>query len=150
MSVTLPPMTDAQTQGWLALLDLHGILPAGWTLIGRQMVHLHCAERGAFPQRATEDLDTVLDVRARPHIVHDFTAALVGLGFEPDGTSPSRHQHRWVRDLASIDILIPAGVGERAASRRGVRGWAPSSRRLLRTASLSTLAVSGTWPTSPP
>ena len=51
MSVVLPPMTDAQTQGWLALLDLHDQMGTGWTLVGGQMVHLHCAERGVAPRR---------------------------------------------------------------------------------------------------
>ena len=36
--------------------------------------------------------------------------------------SPEGHQHRFVRDLATIDVLIPQGPGERAASRRGATG----------------------------
>jgi hypothetical protein len=115
-------MTDAQTEGWSALLDLHTMMPTDWTLVGGQMVHLHCAERGVAPQRPTDDLDAVLDVRANPLVLHDFTAALARLGFGPAGTSPTGHQHRWVRGLASIDILIPTGVGERASARRGVSG----------------------------
>lgn len=122
MSVVLPPMTDAQSEGWSALLDLHTTMPTGWTLVGGQMVHLHCAERGVAPQRPTDDLDAVLDVRANPRVLHDFTAALTRLGFRSAGTSPTGHQHRWVRGLASIDILIPTGVGMRAAARRGVSG----------------------------
>ena len=122
MRVVLPPMTDAQTEGWSALIDLHTLMPTGWTLVGGQMVHLHCAERGAAPQRPTDDLDAVLDVRANPRVIHDFTATLTRLGFRSAGTSPAGHQHRWVRGLASIDILIPTGVGERASARRGVSG----------------------------
>jgi hypothetical protein len=49
----------------------------------------------------------VLDVRAHPHVLRDFTAALVSIGFTTAGETPEGHQHRWVRDLASIDILIP-------------------------------------------
>lgn len=122
MRVVLPPMTEAQTQVWSALLDLHTMMPTGWTLVGGQMVHLHCAERGMTPQRPTDDLDAVLDVRANPQALHDFTTVLARLGFRSAGTSPAGHQHRWVRGLASIDVLIPSGVGERASARRGVSG----------------------------
>ena len=45
--IVLPPMSVAQTASWHALLDVYERLPAGWTLIGGQMVHLHCAERGS-------------------------------------------------------------------------------------------------------
>jgi hypothetical protein len=44
-------MTRAQEAAWLGLLDLSERLPdAEWTLIGGQMVHLHCAERGYMPR----------------------------------------------------------------------------------------------------
>ncbi|MBO0901843.1 hypothetical protein J1G42_14760 [Cellulomonas sp. zg-ZUI222] len=36
-------------------MDLHSDMPVGWVLVGGQMVHLHCAERGAAPQRPTDD-----------------------------------------------------------------------------------------------
>jgi hypothetical protein len=45
-------------------MDLHERLDHGWTLIGGQMVHLHCAEHGYDPPRPTDDVDTVIDVRA--------------------------------------------------------------------------------------
>jgi hypothetical protein len=122
MTIALPPMTDAQTAGWHALLEVHDLLPDNWTLVGGQMVHLHCAERGAAPARPTDDLDAVLDVRADGRILHRFTSALVALGFSSAGTSPAGHQHRWTRGAAQIDVLIPRRVGERAATRRGVHG----------------------------
>ena len=43
--IVLPPMLAAQTASWHALMDLYGRHPEGWTLVGGQMVHLHCAER---------------------------------------------------------------------------------------------------------
>ncbi|MCL2848797.1 MAG: hypothetical protein FWE61_01975, partial [Micrococcales bacterium] len=122
MRITMPPMRDAQRDGWLALFDVHDAHPAGWTLVGGQMVHLWCAERGTSPARPTDDLDTVLDVRAQPSVLMTFTSVLGGLGFVPAGTSPNGHQHRWVRGGAQIDILIPRGVGERAARRKGAGG----------------------------
>lgn len=85
------------------------------------MVHLHCAERGAAPSRPTDDLDTVLDLRSDGHILRTFTSALVEIGFSSAGSSPQGHQHRWTRDRASIDVLIPRHVG-RASERTGVTG----------------------------
>jgi hypothetical protein len=119
--VLLPAMLGAQEQAWLALMDLHERVDSGWTLIGGQLVHLHCAERGISPTRPTSDIDTVVDVRAAQDMLETFTGALVALGFAAD-TSGDGVQHRWKRDLAQVDVLIPEGVGERAAARRGAGG----------------------------
>jgi hypothetical protein len=120
--ITAPASSPAQEAGWKALFDVHTRMPTGWCLVGGQMVHLHCWERGSTPQRPTDDADAVLDVRARPRILHDFTALLKTLDFTSAGTSPSGHQHRWVRDNATIDVLIPRNVGIRASQRTGVSG----------------------------
>jgi len=37
MTIALPPMTDAQTAGRHALLQVHERLPRSWTLVGGQM-----------------------------------------------------------------------------------------------------------------
>jgi hypothetical protein len=87
------------------------------------MVQLHCWERDASPNRPTDDGDAVLDVRARPSIVLDFTQALVDEGFEAE-TSQDGLQHRWVKGQAMIDVLIPKGLGERALIRTA-RGGHP-------------------------
>lgn len=71
--IVLPPMLDAQTASWHALMDLHERHPEGWTVVGGQMVHLHCAERDHAPTRPTDDADAVLDVRADPHFPESFT-----------------------------------------------------------------------------
>lgn len=47
--IVLPPMLAGQTASWHALLDLYERHPEGWTLVGGQMVHLHCAERDYSP-----------------------------------------------------------------------------------------------------
>lgn len=120
--VVLPPMSAAQEQAWAALLDIAERLPSGWCLVGGQMVHLHCVERGVVPQRPTDDADAALDVRSRPAMLAVFTGVLVDLGFTSAGQSLEGHQHRWVRDSAQIDVLIPRHVGARAAARRGVTG----------------------------
>lgn len=120
--ITLPAMPAEQTASWHGVLDIHERLAWGWTLIGGQLVHLHCAERGQFPIRPTNDVDAVIDVRADPKILHTFTQTLTDLGFTPDGISPEGRQHRWRRGRASIDVLLPEGIGERASLRHGVTG----------------------------
>lgn len=75
-------------------------------------MHLHAAERGYLFVRPTDDVDAVLDVKLRPTILHDVTAALVAVGFASAGVSPSGVEHRWNRGKAQIDVLIPQGLGE--------------------------------------
>ena len=120
--IVLPVMPVEQTASWLGILDLYDRLNEGWTLIGGQLVHLHCAERGEFPVRPTNDADTVIDVRADPTILHTFTKTLEDLGFRSAGISAEGRQHRWKRGDASIDVLLPEGIGERASERQGVTG----------------------------
>jgi len=122
MSVVLPPMGRPQASAWSALLDLHERYPTGWTLVGGQMVHLHCAERGVAPVRPTDDVDALVDIRAEPDALHGFTSTLVDLGFTSAGETWRGHQHRWARDDAQIDVLIPQHLGERAANRKGATG----------------------------
>ena len=85
--IILPRMPPEQTASWLGVLDLYEKIPEGWTLIGGQLVHLHCAERGRFPERPTNDVDTVIDVRTDPAILRTFTVALEDLGFRSAGIS---------------------------------------------------------------
>lgn len=119
--VAMPAMSSAQTASWSGLMDLHDQLDDGWTLVGGQLVHLLCAERGSSPERPTDDIDTVVDVRADPAMLETFTRVLLDLGFTPD-TSGDGLQHRWRRGEAQIDVLLPDGVGERAANRPGAGG----------------------------
>lgn len=118
-------MSPEQEAAWLALMDVHEHLATDWTLIGGQMVHVHCAERNAFPPRPTDDADAVVDVRAAEGMFERFTQVLQNLGFVPQ-TSGDGLQHRWTRDVddvvASIDVMLPDGIGERAASRLGAGG----------------------------
>lgn len=109
-------MTDAQIASWHALMDLHESLPGRWTIVGGQMVHLHCAEREVFPVRTTDDADALLDAKAHPSILEDFTAGLVDAGFKPVA-SGGGHQHRWRKGDAPIDVLISNRLGERKSYR---------------------------------
>lgn len=122
MTVVLPPMTPAQAEAWNGLLDVAERHPTGWTLVGGQMVQLHCIERGVGPARPTDDVDAVLDVRAEPDVLHTFTSVLAEVGFVSAGESWQGDQHRWRRGAGEIDVLIPRHLGEKASDRRGVSG----------------------------
>lgn len=143
--IELPAMSDAQRDSWHALMDLYDRVDSDWALIGGQLVHLHCAERGFMPTRPTNDVDTVVNIRASPAMLMTFTGALQSMGFTPDTTGDGV-QHRWPRDQAQIDVLIPEGIGERAAARSGA-GGAPTipapgtSQALARTESVTVLAM---------
>lgn len=82
--VGLPAMGEAQKQSWHALMDLYERINSDWTLIGGQLVHLHCAERGASPTRPTNDIDTVVDIRASQMMLATFTGVLKDMGFTPE------------------------------------------------------------------
>lgn len=121
--VIAPAMTASQLESWKGLLAVSARVPNDWCLVGGQLVQLHCWERGAAPNRPTDDGDAVLDVRARPTIVLEFTQALVNEGFDAE-TGPDGLQHRWVKGDAIIDVLIPNGLGARAQVRTA-RGGHP-------------------------
>lgn len=127
--ISLPPMPKEQTASWHGILDIYQRLDSDWTLIGGQLVHLHCAERGQFPVRPTNDADTVLDVRANPSVLREFTRALLGLGFTSAGVSAEGLEHRWKRGDATVDVLLPEGTGERASRRPGVERKSHTSDR---------------------
>ena len=122
MTVVLTGLTDRQHQSWIGLLDVAADFPDGWCLVGGQMVHLYCQERGFSPSRPTNDGDVVVDVRAQPNVLRDITQALAFVGFISAGVSPEGHQPRWVRDRTSIDVLIPQDLGRAAGSRTGITG----------------------------
>jgi len=75
-AIDLPAMGEAQKQSWHALMDVYDRIDSGWALVGGQLVHLHCAERGRTPTRPTNDVDTVVDIRSSPGMLETFTAVL--------------------------------------------------------------------------
>jgi hypothetical protein len=111
------------------------------------MVHLIGWERGASGLRATNDGDAVLDVRASGDMLFTFTAALSQIGFSSAGESMEGHQHRWERGNAQIDVLIPTGIGERAATKKGITGGttiqAPGAQRALDSAVATEVRLGG-------
>lgn len=144
--IVLPPMAEAQEQAWHALLDLHEAHPEKWTLIGGQMVHLHCAERGYAPRRQTSDADAVVNAR-EPQVLGRLTAALTEMGFEPGRPSADGIQHRWTRAAAVIDVLIPEGLSEKAVKRVSASGFptvaAPGGTQALNRSEVVEVQVGG-------
>ena len=147
MGVTLPVLSVPQEQSWLGLLEVSALMPTGWCLVGGQMVHLHCYERGADPQRPTDDVDAALDIRSEPAALLMFTRALRRIGFSSAGESMVGHQHRWARGQASIDLLIPTALGESASGRKGASGGttvpSPGSQQALDRAEPVEVTVAG-------
>jgi hypothetical protein len=145
--VEVPMLNEKQEAGWHALLDLYEAHPTGWTLVGGQMVHLWCANRGSWPTRPTDDADTVLDVREMPDALLAITTTLKEAGFAPDGTTPNGHQHRWVRGKATIDVLIPRFLGEIASKRTGASGGTtietPGAQKALGRTDVQQVVVAG-------
>jgi hypothetical protein len=106
--IVMPAMSAAQAASWHGVMDLYERLDHGWTIVGGQLVHLHCAERGHVPPRPTDDIDTVIDVRAETTMLQ--TATLTNLGFTSGGVSAEGLQHRWIRNDAVLDVLLPDGA----------------------------------------
>lgn len=143
--IVLPPMGAAQEQAWLALLDLQERHPSEWTLIGGQMVHLFCAERGYEPLRPTTDADAVVNAR-EPDVLGAVTATLLDLGFEAQPNADGV-QHRWVREQAVVDVLIPEGTGEKTELKQSASGFptvpAPGGTQALNRSEVVDVQVDG-------
>ena len=141
--ILMPAMGHAQQAAWHSLLDLYELQPDGWTLIGGQLVHLLCAERGYSPQRPTSDADAVVNARI-PEILGGVTSALLNLDFEPEPSSDGV-QHRWKRGDAVIDVLIPEGTGARTEARKSASGFptvaAPGGTQALNRSEVVSVAV---------
>ena len=79
-------------------------------------MRLLACERGYEGSRATRDIDVVLNIRARRRLIGEFVHALKSTGFVIDGYNVSGQNHRWVRGLAQIDVLVPSGQSEKTLS----------------------------------
>ena len=148
IEVTMPRLSVGQEESWLALLELSRRIPNGWCVVGGQMVHMHCQERGVTPSRPTDDGDAMLDLRTEPQMLYRFTEVLYDLAFRPDGETDRGHQHRWTRGEAKVDVLIPDHMGERTETRKGYLGGttiaAPGARSALDRAEQVQVTVAGT------
>jgi hypothetical protein len=138
--VTLQGMTPAQKESWRTLLDLYDDFPAGWCLIGGQMVWILALEHGVEPMRTTEDVDVVVDIRTDQGAIQRLCAWLESHRFKLDGISADGIGHRYVSTKYTgpgqvmFDVLAPDNIGERAdlaTSPPARTVSAPGSRNVL-------------------
>ena len=90
----MPQLTGGQLASWIGLSQLAAKTNKNWTLIGGQLIQLHCWERNVSPSRVTDDIDAVLDVIMQPEILLATTKILKDLGFTPAGITPNGHQYK--------------------------------------------------------
>jgi len=108
--LTREPLTIAI---WEQLIRLTSLRPAGWTLVGAQMVALHGHEHGKVPPRGTTDADVLVNVRAVQDATESFSRLLVDQQFRLDGVSPEGIGHRFSNGTVKIDVLAPDGLDKR-------------------------------------
>lgn len=114
--VKINALSEAEKETWWALFDIALQMPDGWAITGGSLMRLLLEERRHLGARATNDIDVVLDVRARRANVSEFYEALDRVGFSVDGHNASGQNHRWVRGRAQIDVLVPSGLSLRTLS----------------------------------
>ncbi len=102
-----------ELESWLGLAEISQIMPQGWSLAGGSLMRLLVSERNYQTSRSTRDIDVILDVRTQRSFINQFVDALTHIGFTPEGYNTSGQNHRWVRGLAQIDVLVPSGLSER-------------------------------------
>lgn len=112
--IVVEAATPGIAEAWEAALDLHFEHPRGWTIIGAQMVALHAAEHGRTPPRHSLDLDVLVNVRLLASGTERLARSLVAAGFELEGQDSFGVGHRFRRGRATIDLLAPDGLSERA------------------------------------
>ncbi len=115
----LRELTPAAEQGWATLFELAKTDTTSWLLIGGQMMYLLAAENGSVLPRPTDDVDVVVDVRARPDGTEWLADWLGERGFDLEGISADGIGHRFVRmadpgpGRVIFDVLAPEGLGKR-------------------------------------
>lgn len=112
--IDIPELGDDHHEAWTLLMELTADAPAPWTLIGAHMVLLHLWSHGSDIQRATQDADILVDIRAVADGTEAISRTLVERGLELAPVSPGGIGHRFVRGGVQIDVLAPDGTGSRA------------------------------------
>ena len=107
--VVLPPLTGALDRLWNLVLDLADRLdPAGWVLVGGQMVRLHGLAAGRTPTRASQDVDVLADLLTDPTGLSRCVQVVRQLDLAPEPDSAGRvYPFRRTTDGAVVDVLAP-------------------------------------------
>ncbi|WP_346619235.1 hypothetical protein [Blastococcus montanus] len=107
--VELPALAGPLDTLWDLVLDLAGQLPpAGWALVGGQMVMLHGLLAGRVATRASQDVDVLADLLSDEAGLVRCVRAVRELDLEPQPDAAGK-VCRFVRasDQARADILAP-------------------------------------------
>jgi hypothetical protein len=107
--VILPPLAGPLDGLWELILDLAELLPpAGWVLVGGQMVMLHGRVVDRATTRASEDVDVLADLLTDQAGLARCVRAVRELDLQPRPDSAGR-VYRFVRaaDNARADVLAP-------------------------------------------
>jgi hypothetical protein len=116
--VRLPIEDEASLVAWTTVMDLARHRRQGWTLVGGQMVHLLAWEHGEDSPRVTTDADVVINVRAYPKALAEFTTRLLTAGYHEDGVSPEGMGFRTVTGARTIAVPGSVQALERSLRRK--------------------------------
>lgn len=107
---------ESQAAPWSTLRELASLVdPRGWVLIGGLMVEVHVRAAGVLRNRATADVDVVIDLASDRVTAGTIAGALYAARFTLD--ERYRHAYRFRRGSEVIDVLIPGGMSARLRQR---------------------------------
>jgi hypothetical protein len=118
--IELRDLLPAAEQGWLTLCEITEETDSDWVLVGGQMIFLLAEEHGAQLPRPTDDMDIVVDVRARPGGTAWLSTWLMDRDFKQGDISADGISHRFTRVIGAglgtliFDVLAPDGLGAAA------------------------------------
>lgn len=116
--IQISALYKEEKSSWKALQELSMVCPEGWVLVGGFSIKALAYKYGVDFQRSTDDGDIVLNLRAFPETIAKLESSLREAGMRPL-FNPAGYDHRWVReDGATIDILIPTGMGDRWVNKK--------------------------------
>lgn len=89
MILDLGRLTPAAFEAWTVVFELDATFDGDWVVVGGQMVALHAASPGVRDGiRPTDDVDVLVDVRARPAATRELALWLSDHDFDHAGASP--------------------------------------------------------------
>ena len=122
MIADLGHQTPAAFDAWTVVFELDKTFAGDWVVVGGQMVALHAASLDVDDGvRPTDDVDVLVDVRARPRATEELGRWLTDRRFDHAGSSPDGIGHRYTRPVSPgpgtviVDVLAPDGLGPRVS-----------------------------------
>lgn len=122
MILDLGRLAPAAFDAWTVVFEIDASFGDDWVVVGGQMVTLHAASLEVREGvRPTDDVDVLVDVRARPDATRELARWLADHDFTHAGASPDGIGHRYTRPASTgpgtviADVLAPEGLGERAS-----------------------------------